>query len=134
MPESLHLSTILPASTQQIYQAWLDSEAHSLFTGSPAQIEPRLGGAFTTWDGYIQGQTLELEPYRRILQSWRTTEFPAGSPDSLLEITLEETKEGTRIVLDHTQIPDGQGDDYRQGWEDYYFAPMEEYFQSLPSS
>jgi uncharacterized protein YndB with AHSA1/START domain len=128
MSEAIEVSTTLPASPQTVYQAWLNSQAHGAFSGSPAQIDPRVGGGFTAWDGYIQGSTLELEPYRRIRQAWRTTEFPEGSPDSDLEILLDPVPEGTLITLVHTQIPDNQGEEYRQGWLEYYFQPMQEYF------
>jgi len=128
MSESIRVSAVLPATPERIYQAWLDSEAHSALTGSSAQIEPRIGGKFSAWDGYISGVTLELEPDRRILQAWRTTEFPQGSPDSRLEILLKPAKGGTRITLVHTDIPDGQADTYKKGWEDFYFAPMRAYF------
>ena len=105
-------------------------QQHAGFTGGAAEIDPAVGGAFTAWDGYIQGKTLELEPFSRILQSWRTTDFPAGSADSLLEVRLAEAEGGARITLVHTGIPDGQAAEYRQGWEDYYFAPLKEYFQN----
>jgi activator of HSP90 ATPase len=128
MSESLHLSTTLPATPQKIYQAWMNSEEHAAFTGSPAQVDPQVGGKFTAWDGYIMGKTLELEPYTRILQAWRTTEFPDGSPDSLLEVQIQAANGGSTLTLIHTQIPEGQEDEYKQGWEDFYFKPMLEYF------
>ncbi len=129
MQESIECSIVLPVSVEQLYRAWLDSAAHSSFTGSPADIDPRVGGRFTAWDGYIEGVTLEMEPYRRILQAWRTSEFPEGSPDSRLEILLEDAGQSqTRLALLHSEIPDGQGLSYLQGWEDYYFQPMQEYF------
>ncbi len=128
MAESIQLSTVLPATPEDIYLGWLSSSVHSLFTGSPAQIDSRLNGKFTAWDGYIQGANLELEPYQRIVQSWRTTEFPDDSPDSRLEIALEAVEDGTKITLSHTEIPDGQSRSYYTGWEDYYFKPMMEYF------
>lgn len=128
MPDSIQLSTVLPAAPEDIYLGWLSSREHSAFTGSPAQIDSRLGGKFTAWDGYIQGTTLELEPYQRIVQSWRTTEFPAGSPDSRLEVQLEAVEGGTKLTLIHTEIPDGQGQTYYSGWEDFYFKPMMEYY------
>ena len=34
----------------------------------------------------------------------------------------------TKLTIIHTSIPDGQGEGYRQGWLDYYFKPMKEYF------
>ena len=129
MSDSFTVLTVLPTSAESVYHAWLDSDEHSHFTGSPAQIDPAVGGSFTAWDGYISGVTLELEPHHRIVQAWRTTDFPKDSPDSRLELILDEVKDGTKVTLIHTNIPDGQGDEYKQGWEDWYFAPMQVYFR-----
>jgi uncharacterized protein YndB with AHSA1/START domain len=128
MTEQLRLTVILPASARQVYEAWLDSASHTQFTGGVAEIDPTAGGTFTAWDGYISGQNVELEPCSRILQSWRTTDFPENTPDSLLEILLEEKGQETQLVLIHTQIPEGQADQYAEGWENYYFLPMKEFF------
>ena len=126
--ESFTISTILPATPEQIYNAWLSSEGHSRMTGSPAEVKGEIDGDFKAWDGYIWGKTLELEPYRRIVQAWRTSEFPADSLDSRVEIQFEETKSGTKVTLLHTNIPDEQGDSYKGGWEEFYFSPMRAYF------
>ena len=130
MSEQSELTVVLPASPERVYTAWLDSAGHGGFTGSPAVIDPRVGGRFTAWDGYITGETLELEPFHRIVQSWRTDEFPADAPDSRLEILLESQGEGTLLTLRHTQIPNGQAEQYEQGWRDYYFTPMLEFFSA----
>ena len=82
MQNEFTISTVLPAPPEKVFRAWLSSEGHTAMTGSPARIEPRVGGAFTAWDGYISGRTAALKPYTRIVQDWRTTEFPDGSPDS----------------------------------------------------
>ena len=97
-------------------------------TGSPAEVVSKVKGKFTAWDGYISGETLELRPYSRIAQAWRTTEFPEGSPDSRVEILLESVKGETKITINHSNIPEGQADDYKQGWQDFYFKPMKSYF------
>ena len=63
MAESFEVSTFFPTiSAERIYRSWLDSDEHSAFTGSPAQIDPGVGGKFTAWEGYIYGKTLEAEP------------------------------------------------------------------------
>jgi activator of HSP90 ATPase len=41
---------------------------------------------------------------------------------------LEETNGKTKVTLIHSNIPEGQADGYKQGWEDFYFKPMREYF------
>jgi activator of HSP90 ATPase len=132
MPEILELSILLPALPQRIYTAWLNSKDHGAFTGSTAEIDSRVGGLFSAWDGYIQGVTLALEPFHRIIQSWRTSDFPPDSPDSRLEVQFEQVEGGTRLTLIHTHIPDGQAADYKQGWEDYYFSTMREFFSENP--
>jgi len=129
MNTSFTVSTVLPGSAERIFKAWLSSEEHAAFTGSAAKINPALRGTFSAWDGYITGQNLILEPYTRIVQSWRTTEFPEQAPDSRLEILLKTVPEGTRVTLKHSQIPEGQAEEYKRGWEEYYFSPMLEYFQ-----
>ncbi len=122
------VSTVLPSSAEEIFNAWLSTEGHAAMTGSPAKVEPRVGGTFSAWDDYIFGKTLELKPYARIVQAWRTTEFPEESADSRVELLLEAVEGGTKITLIHSEIPEGQADGYKQGWEDFYFKPMKEYF------
>ena len=126
--ESFTVSTTLPATPEDIYNAWLSSEGHTAMTGSPAEVVPEIGGAFKAWDGYIWGKTLEMEQHHRIVQAWRTSQFPEESPDSRVEILLENVGDSTKITLKHTEIPDGQGEGYKQGWEDFYFTPMLKYF------
>lgn len=126
--ESKTLSVELPVPADELFQAWLNSESHTLFTGALAEIDPTVGGSYSAWDGYISGKTLDIEAPRRILQSWRTTEFNQDDPDSKLELLFESIGTGTRFTLIHTNIPEGQAEMYREGWEDYYFAPMQEYY------
>ncbi len=128
MKQDFTMNVTLDASPQEIYEAWLSSDGHSAMTGSPAKVQAERGGDFTAWDGYIFGKSLELEPYRRFVQSWRTTEFPEDAPDSRIEITLEAVKNGTKLTLVHSGLPEGSVDSYHTGWEDYYFKPMKEYF------
>jgi activator of HSP90 ATPase len=128
MAEKIKVSDVIQADAKTLYKAWLDSKEHGAFTGGKADIDPKKGGKFTAWDGYISGKTLELEPFKRIVQSWRTTEFPDESEDSKLEILFEEANNATKMTFIHTDIPDGQGEEYKQGWIDYYFEPMKEYF------
>ena len=123
------LSEVIKAKPEDIYQAWLSSDGHTAMTGSPASVDGEAGGEFSAWDGYIFGRTLELTPNQRIVQSWRTSEFPEGAPDSRLEVELEQMSGGTRVTLRHSDMPASQVDSYRQGWEDFYFKPMREYFR-----
>ncbi len=132
MKDEFTLTATFNASAEKIYKAWTSTQGHTQMTGSPAKVDGRVGGDFTAWDGYIWGTFLELEKNKRIVQAWRTAEFPEDAEDSRVEILLEEipTDEAlamTRLSLTHTNIPEGQSDDYKQGWEDFYFKPIREW-------
>lgn len=129
--EELHLELRLPAAPEAIYSAWIDSIGHRDFTGGNAVIDPRNGGRFSAWDGYITGILLKLDPFNRIVQSWRTSDFHPLDPSSTLEIILTAEPEGTLLTLHHTDIPSGQAEKYRRGWIEFYFEPMLGYFSYL---
>jgi len=121
------VSEIIPASPSEVYRSWLDSDAHSKMTGSPAQVSSKVGGRFKAWDGYIQGRNIELEPPKRILQRWRTIEFADTDDDSLVEILIQGEQGSSKVTIRHTRLP-RHGMQYQQGWRDSYFTPMKEYF------
>jgi uncharacterized protein YndB with AHSA1/START domain len=127
MAIEFEVSTVIPAEPQVVYHAWLDSAQHGAMTGGEAQVSDQVGATFTAWDGYISGKNLELDPGRRILQSWRTVEFAEYEADSLVEVTLTPYGKHTRLILRHSNLPE-HGSIYEQGWIDNYFEPMLQYF------
>ncbi|MDF1563255.1 MAG: SRPBCC domain-containing protein [Deltaproteobacteria bacterium] len=126
--ETIRVSAVIPASPYRIYQAWLNGLEHGAMTGEKASCEPWPGGRHTAWGGYIWGINQDLDPSRRILQSWRSTDFPSGADDSTIEVLFEPAEGGTRVVIEHTNVPRGLGKRYEQGWRDFYLAPMRAYF------
>ena len=128
MPYSFTLTTIIPASAQEIYDAWLDSLAHSEMTGGPATMSDEVGAEVSAWGGYITGRNLELVPGARIVQSWRTSEFADEHEDSIVTVTLEEVDDGTLVTLEHSNVPDEQKSYEEGGWQSNYFEPMAVYF------
>lgn len=120
---------VIPASPEEVFEAFVDAAKHTAFTGSKATGQAKVGAKFTAWDGYISGKHLELQKGKRILQEWTTTDFPKGQAPSTLELAFEKVKEGTRILMVHSGVPAGQVDDIRQGWTDFYWDPLKQYFQ-----
>lgn len=122
------LKTTLPATPKAVYDAWLDSDAHAAMTGgSPAIINDEVGMPFAAHNAYLWGTNLELVPYKKIVQSWRSTGFKATDEDSLIEVLLEKKPEGCLLTLTHSKVPDQEAA-VEQGWVDHYFEPMKEYF------
>ena len=121
------LKTKIDATAEQIYRAWLSSDGHTNMTGGIANVSDKIGDNFTAWDGYIEGQNMELEPFNRILQSWRTSQFEKDEEDSQIEIQLSEFNGQTELTLIHTNVPES-GEHYIKGWDNSYFQPMKIYF------
>jgi uncharacterized protein YndB with AHSA1/START domain len=128
MPYSFKLVSVIPASPEAVYEAWLDSAAHSAMTGAEATASDQVGAGITAWGGYIRGRNIELVKGRRIVQSWRTSEFSDADADSIVAVTLAPAKGGARLTLEHANVPDDHTSYEEGGWEDNYFAPMKEYF------
>jgi len=128
------LSTIIHTTAENLFNAWLSSYRHSAMTGGRAKCSKKTGGTFSAWNGYITGENLELKPYQYIKQSWRTSEFEEGQPDSIVEIELKQITPGTcQLALTHSELgpKDGQ---YEHGWIDNYFEPMQRYFKPANES
>ena len=131
MTDSIKLTLTLPTDPKTLYNSWLDSNTHSAFTNSIANIEKKVGSSFTAHDGYISGTNELLHMNKRIVQKWRTTDFEESHEDSTLEILFEKVDKGTKMTLVHSNLPHETGKSYRKGWRDYYFKPMKEYFEQV---
>ena len=127
------LKTKIDATAEQIYRAWLSGDGHTNMTGGTATASDKIGDKFTAWDGYIEGQNIILEPFNKILQSWRTSQFEEGEEDSKIEILLNEINGQTELTLIHTNVPES-GEHYIKGWDNHYFQPMKNYFSQKNSN
>ena len=121
-------TVVLDASPLEVYQAYVDPKKHAAFTGTKVIGAPRVGGKFTAGDGYINGKHIKLEPGKRVRQEWITTEWPAGYPPSILELTLKPKDKGTELSMVHSKVPAEQVEYYAKGWNDFYWGPLKKYF------
>ena len=126
--DTLEVSILIPVSCNLLYDAFLNSQVHSAFTNSPAVINNRPGGSYSAYNGYISGVILSLDPGRRIIETWRTTDFHDDDEDTILQIDFIPEQELTRVVLTQTNLPEGTADGYKQGWIEYYLVPLKDYF------
>ncbi len=128
--KAIKQTELIPAKPVDVYEALMDAKRHTEFTGSKATSDPRVGGEFTAWDGYIFGKNLNLENGKRIVQEWKTTEWPADYPPSIVEFTFKQTKNSTKLTMVHQNVPAEQASSYRQGWIDFYWKPLKKYFKN----
>ncbi len=128
--EKFKVSVKLHCPAKDVFTGWLNDKLHSEFTGgAKAVTSPNEGGTFSAWDGYITGTNIEIFPYKKIIQKWRTTDFDPSDEDSLIELFFTFKEDHTLVTITHTNIPDGQGEQYKRGWKEHYFSYMKKYFE-----
>jgi activator of HSP90 ATPase len=124
---SLHDEITLKTSPQRIYELLLSSKQFATLTGRPAEIDPRAGGAFSTFGKLIEGRNIELVPNQRIVQAWRPAAWEPGLY-SIVRFELKPHNSETTIVLDHTGFPEGDFAHLEWGWNSHYWQPLRKSF------
>lgn len=126
---------LIPKVTpKQVYDAFVDPKKHSEFTGAEATGKPVVGGKFTAWNQYITGQFVELKDGERVVQEWMSTDFPNGYGPSRLELTFCAVPKGTEISMVHSNVPKEIAQDAANGWVEFYWEPMKQYFKNQSKS
>jgi len=123
--KTIRQSITFEAIPHEVYEALMDSRKHARFTGAKASISHKVGGRFTAYDGYIEGVNLNLVPDKKIVQSWRGSDWPKGHY-SKATFSLKKVKNGTHLTFTQSGVPDQYYNDISQGWRDYYWKPMKE--------
>ncbi len=122
---TIRQSVTFKATPHDVYEALMDSKKHSQFSGGEAIISREVGGKFTAFDGYSEGTNLELVPDKKIVQTWRASDWPEGHY-STVTFSLSEVKGGTKLTFTQTEVPAEQYKDISQGWHDFYWTPMKQ--------
>jgi uncharacterized protein YndB with AHSA1/START domain len=88
---------------EKVWNALTDSSAIAVWL-MQNDFSPRVGHHFKLrakpmpgWDGVVHCEVLELEPPRRMVWSWKSN----APLDTKVVFTLEPTRAGTRLQLDH---------------------------------
>jgi activator of HSP90 ATPase len=124
---SLHQEVAIKAAPQRIYEALLDSKQFAAFSGLPAEIDPKAGGAFSMFGGLIVGRNVELVANQCIVQAWRPTHWDA-TIYSIVHFDFKPQADGTLVILDHSSFPKGEYDSLYAGWTGHYFEPLKKLF------
>ena len=116
----------IPAPPGDVFNALTNPVTLQLWTGEPAEMTTVPGAEFSLWDGSITGKNLMFEEGKKIVQQWY---FDGQDQESIVTIILHARGAGTSVELIHTNIPDGDFDDFVQGWDNSYFGSLREFYR-----
>jgi activator of HSP90 ATPase len=126
--KNIDQETMINATSKNVYNALMDERIHATFTGATAKIDNKVGGSFEVWDGYASGKNIELVLGKKIVQSWHANDWP-DTGESLLTIDLMADGDSTKLTLSQKDVPDKFADEVEQGWKDFYWKPLNKYFE-----
>jgi uncharacterized protein YndB with AHSA1/START domain len=116
------------ASPDRIYRLLADSRQHASLTGQRAEISRKVGGPFSTRGGHVKGINVDLVPGERLVQAWRTKDFPVGI-FSMATFQLSRTKDGgTELVLTHRGVPKELIPKIEKDWRKSYWEKIRKRF------
>jgi uncharacterized protein YndB with AHSA1/START domain len=120
--EPISASVHIDAPPERVFEYFTQPEAIVRWMGEYALLEPEPDGRFSidVQGAPIRGRFLELNPPHRLLISWGyagSDRLPPGA--STVEIRLIAQSGGTRVELEHRDLPPEEVSGHARGWKHY---------------
>ncbi|KAJ9165634.1 Hsp90-like protein [Coniochaeta hoffmannii] len=115
----------------ELYQTFTDPQRLAAFTRAPPKVfeGAKKGGKFELFGGNVSGEYLELEEPKRIVQSWRLDQWPAGHYSKLaIEFDQNDVEHVTVMRVEWTGVPVGQEEVTKRNWLEYYVRSIKRTF------
>jgi uncharacterized protein YndB with AHSA1/START domain len=126
--KKIKLSFVLPAGPDDVFIALTKPGIIKRWSGQSGMVELSVGGKMEMFDGWVKGVILECKPSRQLSYSWKTSEWPADTPETIVKYELTRLDGGTRVDLEHWGFPnDQEAREHEEGWHEYFFKPLQEY-------
>jgi len=128
--DSIEMKLSFDCPPGAVYEALTNPHRVMGYTGAPAVIDPREGGAYELFAGAVRGKFIQLVPNEKIIMTWR---MGSWEQDSTVTINFSGGAR-TSVVLLHENFPqrDSSGNDVRaqvqHGWQNNIFNRMRSAF------
>ncbi len=109
-----------------IYNIFLDSDKHAAVIGAAAETSKFVGGMCYYYNEFIEAENVELVPGEKIVQKWRTRDWPEGYYSNL-KVELKEKSGGTLVVLTQTGVPLEIADSIEDGWDKHFWQKIRDF-------
>jgi uncharacterized protein YndB with AHSA1/START domain len=121
-PDPVAAAVHIDAPPEQVYRYFTQPEAIVTWMGEYALLEAEPGGRFILdiKGTPVRGRFVHLDPPHRLVISWGyagSDELPPGA--STVEVRLVADGGGTRVELEHRDLPPGQEPGHVSGWGHY---------------
>lgn len=118
-------------TAEQLYQTFVDPARLAAFTRAPPKVfeGAKKGGKFELFGGNVSGEYLELVENKRVVQSWRLAQWPAGHFSKLqIEFDQNDVDHVTVMRVMWDGVPVGQEEVTKRNWLEYYVRSIKQTF------
>lgn len=118
-------------TAEELYQTFVDPARIAAFTRSPPKVfeGAKEGGKFELFGGNVSGEYLTLESPKKLVQSWRLSQWPAGHFSKLqIEFDQNDVDHVTVMRVTWEGVPVGQEDVTKRNWTEYYIKSIKQTF------
>lgn len=117
---------IIKVPVKKVWKAFISPSEIEKWGGGPARMSDKEGSEFSLWDGDIHGTNTKVVENKILDQDWY-----GGNWDKPSKVKFEFSSDDkkTTVILTHTDLPEGEEDNFADGWKDYYMGPMKEYLE-----
>lgn len=115
---------VIHAPVAKVWQALTDTGVMDHWNTGPAEMDLRVGGQFSLYDGDVHGTNTELVPNQLLRQEW----YGGSHPDRKYDVTFTLVPDGedsTTVTVTHNASEDDI-ESMRKTWQEYYFGPMKQ--------
>lgn len=124
--KTIRLHYFINATPEEVFSAITNPFTIELWSGYPAQMEAREGTEFSIFEGDIAGLNKKVIENEQLVQEWY---FGDNPDESIVTIDLKAHQLGTKVSLEHTNIPDEELEDFLEGWNIYYWGAIKDFFK-----
>ncbi len=111
----------IDAPIEKVWQALVDPKIVNKWGGGPAKMDEEVGTKFEFWGGDIWGKNIKVVKGQSLEQEWYGGKW---KEPSIVTFSLKPDKNGTRVDLHHSNIPDDEVDGIDDGWNGYYLGAI----------
>ncbi|KAH6647853.1 Hsp90 co-chaperone AHA1 [Truncatella angustata] len=118
-------------TAEQLFLTFTDPQRLAAFTRAPPKKfeGAKQGGKWEIFDGNVSGEYVELEENKKIVQTWRLNQWPAGHfSKQVIEFDQNDSDGVTVMRVTWTGVPVGQEDVTKRNWNEYYVRSIKTTF------
>jgi len=125
--ESFTITEKFTCRPADLFEALIDNNRVKVYAGGDSIVSREKGGNFSLFGGSVQGQNIEVDYPKKLVQKWRFSSWPEGHY-STVTIVLEEKDNRTVCKLTQAGVPSEDKERTEKGWSENFWKRIKGIF------